>query len=325
MKGRFKLTKPLKSARVFGVAVLLAIPGLASAPAETLPLSNGLISLDSEQGETLFLKAEANKAYFPLGLYFVTQDYPNFCGPASIAMVLNALHVPRPPSKVTKGETLFVCTSAKLCSLVKDKYPNFLGQIFKNRVDFKNYIDMKPTLFKIREWKENNITFIDIGDNIDAVWSEVVAISSDNLGLYDQENIFNARTEAVKTRTALVQSGVTLDELGKILAAHDLKVAVHHAGESSFEEFRKLAVSELRGSDRFVLVNYLRSGIGQSATGHISPLAAYDRDSDRFLILDVSRYKYPPVWVEAQSLFAAMNTADKDNGSLTRGYVIVGR
>ena len=248
MKGRFKLTAPVKCARVFGLAVLLAVPGLASAPAETLPIPNGLISLDSEQGETLFFKAEANKAYFPLGLYFVTQDHPAFCGPASVAMVLNALHVPRPPSKQTLG-----------------------------------------------------------------------------MGLYDQENIFDARTEAVKPRGAVMQSGMTLDELGKILVAHDLQVTVHHAGESSIEEFRKLAIGELRGNDRFVLVNYLRSGIGQSATGHISPLAAYDRDSDRFLILDVSCYKYPPVWVEAQSLFAAMNTADKDNGNLTRGYVIVGR
>jgi len=248
MKGRFKLTEPLKSARVFGIAVLLAVPGLASAPAETLPLSNGLISLDSEQGETLFFKAEANKAYFPLGLHFVTQDNPAFCGPASIVMVLNALHLPRPPSRLTLG-----------------------------------------------------------------------------LGLYDQENIFDARTEAVKPRGAVMQSGMTLDELGKILVAHDLHVTTRHAGESSLEEFRKLAVSALKGNARFVLVNYLRSSIGQSATGHISPVAAYDRDSDRLLILDVSRYKYPPVWVEAQSLFAAMNTTDKDNGNLTRGYVIVGR
>ena len=28
MKGRFRLTEPLKSARVFGIAVLLAVPGL---------------------------------------------------------------------------------------------------------------------------------------------------------------------------------------------------------------------------------------------------------------------------------------------------------
>jgi hypothetical protein len=65
--------------------------------------------------------------------------------------------------------------------------------------------------------------------------------------------------------------------------------------------------------------------IGQEKFGHISPLAAYDADSDRFLILDVSRYKYPPVWVETSALFAAMNTIDKDNDSKSRGFVIVGR
>jgi len=232
----------------FRLAILLMVAGLGVARAETLPLPSGLIALDSDQGQGLFFAAEVNKAYFPLSLHFVTQDHPAFCGPASIAMVLNALHVSRPPSKLTLG-----------------------------------------------------------------------------LGLYDQENIFDARSEAIKSRSAVMQSGMTLGELGAILAAHDLKVVVHHAGDSSLDEFRRLAVIELKSKDRFVLVNYLRSAIGQSSMGHISPLAAYDRDSDRFLILDVSRYKYPPVWVEAAALFAAMNTGDKDSNSQTRGYVIVGR
>jgi hypothetical protein len=35
-----------------------------------------------------------------------------------------------------------------------------------------------------------------------------------------------------------------------------------------------------------VIVNYLRNAIGQEWGGHISPLAAYDADTDRFLILD---------------------------------------
>jgi hypothetical protein len=50
--------------------------------------------------------------------------------------------------------------------------------------------------------------------------------------------------------------------------------------------------------------------MGQETGGHISPLAAYDSKSDRFLILDVARYKYPPVWVSASDLFVAMNTTD---------------
>ncbi|MCP4303859.1 MAG: glutathione gamma-glutamylcysteinyltransferase, partial [bacterium] len=52
---------------------------------------------------------------------------------------------------------------------------------------------------------------------------------------------------------------------------------------------------------------------------------AYDADTDRFLILDVSRYKYPPVWVEAETLFNAMNTTDSDNDDKSRGYVVVSR
>ena len=48
-------------------------------------------------------------------------------------------------------------------------------------------------------------------------------------------------------------------------------------------------------------MNYLRKAIGQERGGHISPLAAYDAKSDRFLILDVARYKYPPVWVKAST------------------------
>ena len=59
-----------------------------------------------------------------------------------------------------------------------------------------------------------------------------------------------------------------------------------------------------------MIVNYLRKALGQQSGGHISPLAAYDVEADRFLILEVARYKYPPVWVKASDLFDAMNTTD---------------
>ena len=74
-----------------------------------------------------------------------------------------------------------------------------------------------------------------------------------------------------------------------------------------------------------MIVNYLRKAINQERGGHISPLAAYDAETDRFLILDVARYKYPPVWVRAEDLFAAMNTTDADNQNRTRGYVLVSK
>jgi Phytochelatin synthase len=74
-----------------------------------------------------------------------------------------------------------------------------------------------------------------------------------------------------------------------------------------------------------VIVNYLRKALGQQTGGHISPLAAYDAKEDRFLILDVARYKYPPVWVKVSDLFDAMNTTGSANGNKTRGYVLIAK
>ena len=74
-----------------------------------------------------------------------------------------------------------------------------------------------------------------------------------------------------------------------------------------------------------MIVNFLRSALGEERGGHFSPLGAYDEKEDRFLVLDVARYKYPPAWVRATDLFAAMNTPDSDNDNQTRGYVVISR
>ena len=231
---------------VIVAAVLAACT--AAARAETLAMPASLIAFATPAGEALLLGAEARNDYFPLSIHFTTQANPAYCGPASMAMVLNALDVPRPPSNATLG-----------------------------------------------------------------------------LGMFDQENIFTPATEAVKPSAAIMKGGMTLDDLGGVLAARGVHVDVQHAADSSLEAFRKTAVATLADDDHFILVNYLRKTIGQEAGGHISPLAAYDADSDRFLILDVSRYKYPPAWVEAATLFAAMNTPDSDNHDKTRGFVVVSK
>jgi hypothetical protein len=233
------------SVRVVAASLLL---WSFAASAETLPLPADLIALDSAEGAALLIGAEARADYFPLSIHFVTQANPAFCGPATIAMVLNALGVERPASDLTLG-----------------------------------------------------------------------------LGMFDQENVFTPATEAVKPQAEVMRNGMTVDELGALLGAHDLKAEVIHASDSNLDDFRKTAIGEIGEDDHFVLVNYLRKAIGQEAGGHISPLAAYDADTDRFLILDVSRYKYPPIWVEAAALFAAMNTPDSDNGDRSRGFVVVGR
>ncbi|WP_244470644.1 phytochelatin synthase family protein [Microvirga massiliensis] len=214
--------------------------------AETLPLAEPLISLNSERGARLLLESEANRSYWPLSIQFVTQKNQAFCGVATIVMVLNALGVPAPAT------------------------PEF--EPFKT---------------------------------------------------FTQDNLLNEETEKVLPLAVLSRIGMTLDQIGQILKTFSVKADVRHAADSSLEEFRALATQALSAPNQYVIVNYLRRSLGQERGGHISPLAAYDADSDRFLVLDVSRYKYPPIWVQAADLFAAMNTPDSDNQNRTRGFVLV--
>jgi Phytochelatin synthase len=140
---------------------------------------------------------------------------------------------------------------------------------------------------------------------------------------FTQDNVLDARTDKVLPRETLARQGMTLDQIGGILALEPVKAEVHHASDSSVEEFRKLAGAYLRESGHFVIVNYLRKALGEERGGHISPLAAYDAKTDRFLILDVARYKYPPVWVKTADMFAAMNAPDAANDNKSRGFVLV--
>jgi hypothetical protein len=143
--------------------------------------------------------------------------------------------------------------------------------------------------------------------------------------VFTQDNLLDEHTDAVLPREVLARQGMTLDQLGGLLSLHPLTIEVHHAADGSLDAFRTAARDYLAARNHFVIVNYLRKALGQQAGGHISPLAAYDAKEDRFLILDVARYKYPPVWVKASDLFDAMNTTDAANGNRTRGYVLVAK
>ncbi len=140
---------------------------------------------------------------------------------------------------------------------------------------------------------------------------------------FTQDNVLSERTDAILPRETLARQGMTLDQIGAILATQPVRAEVHHASESSVDEFRKLARAYLGEGGHFVIVNYLRKALGEQIGGHISPLAAYDGKADRFLVLDVARYKYPPVWVKTADMFAAMNTPDAANGNKTRGFMLV--
>jgi hypothetical protein len=140
--------------------------------------------------------------------------------------------------------------------------------------------------------------------------------------VFTQDNFFNQQTQKVLTSEVVARQGMTLEELSRLLATYPVTAKAYHAGDFGLAQFRTLVVKNLQEPGNFVLVNYLRRAIAQETGGHISPLAAYDAQTDRFLILDVSRYKYPPIWVPAADLWRAMNTVDSVSGK-TRGFVLI--
>ncbi|MBW4500787.1 MAG: phytochelatin synthase family protein [Scytonema hyalinum WJT4-NPBG1] len=143
--------------------------------------------------------------------------------------------------------------------------------------------------------------------------------------VFTQENFFNNEaTRKVLAPEVVSRMGMTLEQIGQFLASYNVKPKVYHAADTNLQDFRKLASENLKQPGNFVLVNYLRREIGQEKGGHISPLAAYNEKMDRFLIMDVSRYKYPPVWVKTADLWKAMATPDSVSRK-TRGFVFVSR
>lgn len=140
--------------------------------------------------------------------------------------------------------------------------------------------------------------------------------------LFTQDNVLSDRTHDITNARAVARSGMSLSQVGRVLAAYDLNAQVHYAGDHTLASFRNLATRYLAADDHHVIVNYSRAALDQEGAGHISPLGAYDAESDRFLILDVSRYKAPSVWVTAEDLFAAM-AAPVSAGGRTRGFVLV--
>ena len=123
----------------------------------------------------------------------------------------------------------------------------------------------------------------------------------------------------------VARQGMTLAQLQGWLASNpELVVERFHGDQLSLAQWRSLLRRSLGDPQDRLLVNYLRSALGQAGGGHISPVTAYDETTDTVLILDVARYRYPPVWVKAEDLWRAMRTPDTSSGR-SRGLVLIRR
>ena len=110
--------------------------------------------------------------------------------------------------------------------------------------------------------------------------------------------------------------GLNLEQTSNLIKCHtsssDWEVTYQEVDQSkvSLSKMRYDLKAALIDPDARVMINYDRKALNQVGGGHFSPLGAYHPSTDSFLVMDVAKYKYPPVWVGADTLFDAMGTVD---------------
>jgi hypothetical protein len=139
---------------------------------------------------------------------------------------------------------------------------------------------------------------------------------------FTQNNFFTPEVVKVISPQTVSNQGMTRDEMVKTLTQLGVKATTVAGDEVDEPALRKLVQKAMGDDGQFVLVNFLRRSLGQPGGGHWSVLAAYDAQSDRALILDVSKYMYEPEWITIKTLRKAIDTLDTTSNE-ARGLVFV--
>jgi hypothetical protein len=115
--------------------------------------------------------------------------------------------------------------------------------------------------------------------------------------------------------------GYQLRQLDEMLRANGLVSRLNIVDDKKREpEIRTDLAANLKRTGDYVIVGYKRSAVGQSGGGHISPLGAYDAESDSFLVLDVNPANAGWVWMPTATLIKGMRTFDTVEN---RGYILI--
>lgn len=117
--------------------------------------------------------------------------------------------------------------------------------------------------------------------------------------------------------------GYQVRQLDETLRAHGASTRLVIIGDKLPEdEVRKDLVSNLQQRGDYLIISYRREAAGQRGGGHISPLAAYDAESDSFLLMDVNPTHTGWVWMPTAALVSGMRTFDTVEN---RGYIHIGK
>ena len=115
--------------------------------------------------------------------------------------------------------------------------------------------------------------------------------------------------------------GYQVRQLDEMLRANGAITRLTIVDDNKVEQdIRNDLVENLRHRGNYVIVAYKRDAVGQRGGGHISPVGAYDSESDSFLVLDVNPASAGWVWMPTATLVKGMRTFDTVEN---RGYVLI--
>jgi hypothetical protein len=115
--------------------------------------------------------------------------------------------------------------------------------------------------------------------------------------------------------------GYQVRQLDELLRANGLATRLTIVDDGKTEQdIRADLVENLGRRGDYVIVAYLRTAVGQKGFGHISPLGAYDAETDSFLVLDVNPASAGWVWMPTPILVKGMRTFDVVEN---RGYILI--
>ena len=87
-------------------------------------------------------------------------------------------------------------------------------------------------------------------------------------------------------------------------------------------KLRELIKDNIKRPVTGIIANFNMSQLGYNVNfGHFSPIAAYHKNEDMFLVMDVWPFT-PPAWIKTSLLFQAIATIDSDS-NLPRGFLRV--
>jgi hypothetical protein len=147
---------------------------------------------------------------------------------------------------------------------------------------------------------------------------------------FTQDNVI---TKGQKTRAQVLGEPLTINgkqitdfgyqvrQLDEMLRANGAITRLTVVDDDKVEQdIRVELVENLKRRGDYVIVAYLREAVGQRGGPHISPVGAYDAESDSFLVLDVNPASADWVWMSTGTLVKGMRTFDRVEN---RGYIFI--